>query len=286
MKETNCVSAFILPFNKEQLDSMMDVFSTSNIVINYKESLKNLKCNSSFLNYLANCDINTVLMQNYELDDDLEDLLLEYVKFDRLYDINCLDDIWLNILNTKTLGRIEPNFEKFIKEFRNKHKDIVEEMTDFFYSIHRVLMYIICDGKNEDLTKELNEAKSAKMTRFNVNVISLMNSGILFYPWICNLYRETPLRKYEEFSKPVINGNTIISNILMQYKAMNPYKSALMRNQFGNPKYREYFINQIKEKIETAKEAGVDLEEFFTNIKKLNDSIKDTDISGEKKEEK
>lgn len=286
MKETNCVNAFVLPFSKEQLDAMMDVFETSNIVVNYKESLKNLKCNSSFLNYLANCNINTVLMQNYELDSDLEDLLIEYVKFDRLYDINCLDDIWLNILNTKTLGRIEPNFEKFIKEFRSNHQDIIEEMTDFFYSTHRVLMYIICDGKNEDLTKELNEAKSAKMTRFNVNVISLMNSGILFYPWICNLYRETPIRKYEEFSKPVLNGNTIISNILMQYKTMNPYKSAFIRNRYADPKNRESFISQIKEKIESAKDAGVDLEEFFTNIKKLNDSIKDTDISGEKKEEK
>ena len=241
MKPTNVINSFVLPFSKEQLDSMMDIFETSNIAINYKESLKNLKCNSSFLNYLANCNIKTVLMENYELDEDLESLLLEYVKMDRQYDINCLDDIWLNILNTKTLGKIEPNFELFIKNFRKNHSDLILEMTDFFYSMHRFLLSMITD-KDDKLNKEIENAKSAKMTRFNVNVISLMNSGILFYPWICGVYRETPMRMYEEFTKPVLNGNTIISNII---NSPNPYKLAMINNQLQDPEKKKKLQEQL-----------------------------------------
>lgn len=234
---------FIIPFSQDQLGKVMDLFQKATFTIDYKGSIVNFNNdNEKFLNYIANCNILQVLLVNYELDEQFADLLIKYMKFDRYLYIPALADVSLSLLYDTYPGIKKQKFIDFIKTFKAKHGDTIIEAKDFFYSLNKILSSII-DPTNGVLQKEIKEAQEAKMSRIGVNIASLSNCS-LFYNYIASLEQDK-MRMYEEFIKPVMNGNTLVSYFLIQpgpYKAMYVYNQAIL-----HPEIKESLQKQLDE---------------------------------------
>lgn len=234
---------FVLPFTAEQLETVADLFDKATFSIDYKESIKNFdNDNNKFLNYIANCNIYQVLIVNYDLDEDFSKLLIEYVKFDRELYIPVLSDVFLSILFDTYPGIKKQAFIDFIKTFKSKYRDTCIEANNFFYSINKILSNLI-DPTAKELEEEIRNAKSAKMSRIGPNIVSLSHA-VLFYNYIATV-DEGPMRMYEEFTKPVMNGNTLVSYFIQQ---PGPYKVLYTYNQMIlHPEIKENIQKQLDE---------------------------------------
>ena len=233
----------VVPFSEEVLSQVIDIFDKASFYIDYEESIKNFNYdNKKFLDYLTNCNMYQILLVNYKLDDKFANLLIQYMKFDRELFIPVLSDVCVSILFDTYPGIKKQKFIDFIKTFKAKHGDTIIEAKDFFYSLNKILSSII-DPTNGALQKEIKKAQEAKMSRIGVNIASLSNCS-LFYNYIASLEQDK-MRMYEEFIKPVMNGNTLVSYFLMQpgpYKAMYVYNQAIL-----HPEIKENLQKQLDE---------------------------------------
>lgn len=233
----------VVPFSKEVLSQVIDIFDKASFYIDYEESIKNFNYdNKKFLDYLTNCNMYQILLVNYKLDDKFANLLIQYMKFDRELFIPVLSDVCVSILFDTYPGIKKQEFKDFIKTFKSKYKEILQEANNFFFSINKVLSNLI-DPTNKELEEEIKNAKDAKLTLLGPNVISLSRS-VLFYNYIVSLENDT-MKMYDEFIKPVMNGNTLVSYFMQQ---PNPYKAMYMYNQMIlHPEIKENIQKQLDE---------------------------------------
>lgn len=216
-----------LPLSKEELSEYIGKFNQFQFVINYEESLKNLGSNNKILIYISNCGIISPYLDNFKLDNDFEDLLLEYVKFDQEVTIPALSEIWVNVVDLHPSDNqyLEDHLKVFIEKFRNNHKDYVEEINTFFYSLSQALNNIIVPTDKELEDKILNAPKN-KLKLCNINVISLVISTT-FYPYITKI-TDCKLFMFEEFVTNVVDGMSVTRAFLSRD---TPYRMMYMYNQ-------------------------------------------------------
>lgn len=208
-KDTIGLSA--LPYKKEELQELMDknMFSKYQIPIDYSNS--NFKNNDQFLNYLSNCGILFPILKNYELDDKLEDLLIKYIRFDRIYNIDALTSIWMSILFKEGISYVDPKLEEFIDSFRNKYKDLINEINNFFYALHSLTMNLI-SPEDQDLQEKIKNAKDTKFKFIDVNVLSMTHSILFCKYMVYNKCDE--LQIFDELINPTIEGETLVNRFL------------------------------------------------------------------------
>ena len=243
-KDTVGLSA--LPYTKEELQELMskDMFSKYQIPIDYANS--QFESNEQFLNYLSNCGILFPVLKNYELDDKLEDLLIRYIRFDRIYNIDALTSIWIAILFKEGIAYVDPKLETFIDSFRNKYGELIDEINDFLYALNCLTMNLIAPEDTE-LEELIKNGENARCKFVDVNILSLTH-GILFCKYMA--YNKRPkLKIYDELVNPTIEGETLVSKFL---NIQPNYQLMLIRTLIRTkPEFREKmqdFVNSLPEK--------------------------------------
>ena len=142
-----------LPLTNEDLSNYLGKFDQFQFIVDYQKSFDNLQSNNKILRYLSNCGIVGAYLDNFKLDENLEDLLLEYVKFDQEVIIPALSEIWISIVD------LHPGdnqfFDKNLKDF-NKGKEVVDNLLELNktnvddsvkYALLLYCMYKIKGGK-------------------------------------------------------------------------------------------------------------------------------------------
>lgn len=208
-----------LPLTDEQLDKWFDNISEYHFNINYdKSSLKG----KNFLNYVYNANIDfTLLFDDVET---LEEILIEYVKFDRLKSISTLDNLWSMIL-LYTISEDKPQLDKdietFIVSFINKHELLVNKLISFFFSFNTLLPHINEENKESLFTKTVTEDS------FSINVITLCQSSIFwdFFSHLQNYHCEDLYFYDKFFNEPIFEGMTILGPLLQYF---NPISATIL----------------------------------------------------------
>lgn len=239
-----------LPLTAEELSEYMDKFQSVVFAIDFKTSKKNLS-NEEMLNYIANCNIKTVHLYNYEFDSEFENFIIEYARFDRELNIEPINETWTTILYYNRSNIVDEKYNAFIKNFRQKYPTLIEEADNFFYSMNRVVWASINENA-VDIIEEVKKAKNNKLKFFGPNIVSFSKASN-FWTYVAKL-RKDEVYMYDEFVKPVIDGNTIISYFLNGY---NPYKVYMIMDRTQkDPEFRETLqseINKFNENIRVAK---------------------------------
>ena len=186
-----------LPFSKEELSEYFGKFDQFQFVIDYKKSITNLGSNTKFLRYLSNCGIVGAYLDNFKLDERLEDLLIEYIKFDQEIILPALSEIWISIvdLHPENSQFFDNNLKEFIDKFRINHKDYIDEINNFFFSLSQALNNIIVPTDTE-LEKKIINAPKNKLKLCNINIVSLV-VATTFYSYITKIkdYAKNILKK-------------------------------------------------------------------------------------------
>lgn len=230
-----------LPFSKEELSEYFGKFDQFQFVIDYKKSITNLGSNTKFLRYLSNCGIVGAYLDNFKLDERLEDLLIEYIKFDQEIILPALSEIWISIvdLHPENSQFFDNNLKEFIDKFRINHKDYIDEINNFFFSLSQALNNIIVPTDTE-LEKKIINAPKNKLKLCNINIVSLV-VATTFYSYITKI-KDSNLYIYEEFITNVLGGMSITRAFLTRD---TPYRMMYLYNQFClNPE-------ETKEKLQT-----------------------------------
>lgn len=256
-----------LPLTAEELSEYMDKFQSVVFAIDFKASKKNLS-NSEMLNYIANCNIKTVHLYNYDFDSDFENFIIEYARFDRELNIEPINETWVTILFYNRSNIIDEKYNAFIKNFRQKYPTLLEEADNFFYSMNRVVWASINENA-VDIIDEVKKSEDNKLKFFGPNIVSFSKASN-FWTYVAKL-REDKVYMYDEFVKPTINGNTIISYFLNGY---NPYKVYMIMDRTQkDPKFRETLQNEINKFNESIRVAKL-------NKNKSNDGVnRDEEVS-------
>lgn len=217
-----------LPLSKEELSEYIGKFDQFQFVVDYKKSFDNLQSNVKFLRYLSNCGIIGAYLDNFKLDENLEDLLIEYVKFDQEVILPALSEIWISIVDLHPGDNqfFDNELKEFIDRFRINHKEYVEEINNFFFSLSQALNNIIVPTDRELEDKIVNAPKN-KLKLCNINVVSLV-VATTFYPYITKI-KDSKLYMYEEFITNVLNGMSVTRAFLTRD---TPYRMIYLYNQF------------------------------------------------------
>ena len=240
-----------LPLSKEELSGYFGKFDQFQFIINYKKSFDNLKSNEKILNYMANCGIVGAYLDNFKLDENLEDLLLEYIKFDQEVIIPALSEIWVSIVDLHPGDNqfFDISLKEFIDKFRENHKDYVDEINTFFFSLSQALNNIIVPTDLELEEKIVNAPKN-KLKLCNINVVSLV-VATTFYPYITKI-KDCKLYMYEEFISNVLNGMSVTRAFLTRD---TPYRMMYLYNQFClNPEETKEKMQAMLDKFNKERE--------------------------------
>lgn len=202
----NKIFDIYLPIPKEEIVNYFNHFSEYTFNIDYKKSIENLKSNHKFLTYISNCEIIDVLLDNYDFDNDFEDLLLEYIKTNTPVSVPILADVWCSILYNKDEFITDDDLLKFIRRFRENHKDIIKECNEFFFSLNKALENIIVPT-DKDLEEKITKAESNHLELCGLNIVSLENA-VDFYQYIGSIHLDK-LYIYDEFTHNVLNGMSV-----------------------------------------------------------------------------
>lgn len=194
-----------LPLNEEQLDEYFN--NMDNYFFGIEVDDTTLAAEQT-INYIYNsnmdCDLNL-----HQYDQKLEDLLLAYIKTNKLVDIPVLNTIWVEIvrcyIDTTYSNNIgDKDFVDFIRKIIIDHKDIVEELTDVLYNLKFFLFGIKIFQEDKDKNLETVEYKL-----IGNNFISL-RKAIYFY----NIFVEFDkikrnLKNYSNFTNFSYEGYNI-----------------------------------------------------------------------------
>lgn len=237
-----------LPIEKEDMVKLFNHLSEYTFSIDYKKSLDNLKSNNKILTYIANCEMINTLLREYEYDDNLEDLLLEYIKFDRPVSVPILSDIWCSILNNKDKYISDEKLLDFIKLFRENHKDIIDECNSFFYSLKKALENIIVPTA-KDLEDKIAVAEPNKLKLCGINIVSL-EDAVDFYQYIGHLDLGK-IYLYDEFVHNVLNGMSVTYHFITE----DPFfRNLYIYNKFNsNPKEETKKLKAILDKLNSSR---------------------------------
>lgn len=217
-----------LPLTKEDLSQYLGKFDQFQFIVDYQKSFDNLQSNAKILRYLSNCGIVGAYLDNFKLDENLEDLLIEYVKFDQEAIIPALSEIWISIVDLHPGDNqfFDNNLKKFVDKFRVNHKDYIDEINTFFFSLSQALNNIIVPT-DKDLEEKVVNAPKNKLKLCNINIVSLV-VATTFYPYITKI-KDYKLYMYEEFVTNVLNGMSITRAFLTRD---TPYRIMYLYNQF------------------------------------------------------
>ena len=244
-----------IPMEKKFIVDNFDNFKSEDIVFNI--SLKDCDYNNpkSIFTYLANCEVSNPYLNFDELEtqglDFMFNYMIEYLSFDRIYSIPQFDRFILKMLVYHVSNQIddEDNMDDGLlyNIFMTKCPHLLEEIDYFFYSFSKLFASLVCGGKDKEvLDKEIKEASDNKLQHAGTNILTLTQYG-KFYKYLGFLEKDK-MYMYDEFVKPVINGETAVFYIL---KNSHPFQAITLLQRYENdPKKFTDKFNELFNKKE------------------------------------
>ena len=196
----------VLPIPKEEIVKYFNHFNEYTFIVDYKKSLSNLKSNHKILTYISNCEMIDTLIDNYDYDENFEDFLIEYIKSNTPVSVSLLAEIWCSILCSKYEFISDEKLLSFARNFRNNHKDLIQECNEFFFSLNKALENIIVPT-DKDLEEKITKAESNHLKLCGLNIVSLENA-VNFYQYIGSIELDK-IYMYDEFTHNVLNGMSV-----------------------------------------------------------------------------
>ena len=215
----NKMAEIKIPLTEEELDLYFDDIEDYSFIVDFD------KCEytgKKMLNYIYNsgmfCELNLS-----QFDEKLEELLMEYIRFDRTVNIPVLNALWCRILTIYCggdFGQIDEKQQEFINHFIKKHEDTVEELVIVLKSMEYQMAKIIAEGDGTfEQTPEL------KVKKIGVNFITIRYDE-LFWEMIAHL---EDLRKVKVYDCNILNDfcyeGRKLSAMLME--EFNPFTVAI-----------------------------------------------------------
>lgn len=194
-----------LPLTEEQLD---EYFNDMNSYFFCIEVDKTTLTAEQMINYIynsnMNCDLNL-----HSYDQKLEDLLIAYIKTNKLLSIEVLNDIWVNIVRCYIKPEYSNNFSDknlvdFTEKMISKYKDLIEELVDVLYNLKYFLYIIKAFEKDKDENLETVEYKL-----IGNNFISLRKAMSFYSIFIEFDEIKRPFRNYKNFTNFSYEGYNI-----------------------------------------------------------------------------
>ena len=196
----------ILPFDDDQLWSVIENKHPNTYTINVAKSYENLK--DKMLYYISNLELDVVFDFtdcDYELK---KALLLQYLSLNRLYyNQQLLFTIGSILLTYKTIGFDESSIldRNQTIDFINENIDIVRKCTNFLDS---VLLYTVYQFKNLHPYFDKSKYETVKDSTIPLNLVHLLKLSMfgLFYTDVIT----DSLKWYEiQFTCPIYNNQSI-----------------------------------------------------------------------------
>jgi hypothetical protein len=248
--DSNILRLDKLPLDKDKVHEYLSKFSEDNIVvlIDYKDC--DFESPFKFLNYCSNCGIKRMIVTGSYTE--LEDVVVAYMKFDRIIDIPNFNELITSILfedDTRTTI-LDNNFKDIVQSMKDKHSDLLEDARSYFYSLHMIISSIIAE-EDKDLRDKINSLEKTTLKSGLSNNIVNIRTATQFIRYIYHLDETMTwddIRQYKEFDIPMFDGNTVISYMLNTFI---PYKVMCMYNSMTrDPKWAKEEFEKAKKLID------------------------------------
>ena len=145
-----------IPFTEEELDKYFDAIEDYIFIVNVDESEYQGK---ALLNYIYNTSMQCD-MKIKDYNENISNLLIEYIQTDKLLSIPALNILWIDILKNLIDGALpdeNEQYKKFIVSFKDKHIDLVNELACILSSLKIFLMNVLVE---EDIKAEDREIEN------------------------------------------------------------------------------------------------------------------------------
>lgn len=215
-----------LPFSDEELDKYFEEMEDYMFFIDLDKT--DLDAHS-FVNYVYNanitCDIkiDEVTPENTEK---LNELLLEYIKTDKLVYIDLLSELWgsacLHIIYPELTSPVE-EIHIFITQFIEKNRELVEEVTTAVVSLYYYLLGMMIDRKENSggfPAKKLSE-------NIGANIVNLRRSGNFWSVFMNIADYKGEVYNFEDFSSFKYDGCGIAQYFFNEF---GPFSSIVEMN--------------------------------------------------------
>ena len=185
-----------IPFTEEELDKYFDTIEDYYFIISLKNSEYK---DNKILNYIYNtgmtCDIDLSECE-YE---DIEKILLSYIKTNKIISIPSLNILWLKIILSYALN--EKTNDLFISHFIKNNEEIILNLIEILYCLKIFLLNIIFEktinAENKDIKDIGNNFISLRDDPEFWEVISIIDNLELKYYF------------YNQFEIPCFDGYKI-----------------------------------------------------------------------------
>lgn len=173
-KKPVVVTAF--PLTDEQLDEYFENIEDYMFFVDLDPTELDAR---SILNYIYNsgmtCDIKIeeVTPENTRK---LNELLIEYIKTNKLVYVDLLSELWGSIclhIMFPNLESPEPEVHAFVTQFIEKHEELAKEVTEAVASLYFHLLSLMIDGN----TKQNGFSKKKLSENIGANLVNLRRSG-------------------------------------------------------------------------------------------------------------
>lgn len=222
-----------IPFSDKELDTYFDDIESYFFHIDLDNSQYG---GNKLLTYIYNSGMKANIESNH-FSDKLEELLLEYIKTNKIISIQSLNDIWttilLNRINVKDFNGNNSEYNNFINFFIEKHRDIVDELLSVSKGLKTFLLNMVISDDDDSLPDEEICTKTFK--NVGQNIVSLRNS-IIFWDLLAKLETIDDYL-YKEFVTDSFDGKKIayfffseFNPLGILYMAKHVEKSELLDN--------------------------------------------------------
>lgn len=213
-----------IPLSEENLDKYLENIKDYYFIIDVQNSKYK---NKQLLNYIYNCEMDCDL-EIIDYNDEIESLLLDYIKDNKLNSIPKLNFLWIEILAYVLKIDIQIDYMDFIEKFVKNNNFIIKELLSILKSLKLHLFQLFFDETGTIENKEIKDNNFV-----GNNFVSLRNSSAF---WII-------LEKLDKVDIEVFNYNFFNDYSFEGYKI-----SYYFENNFNPFSY----INTLKKIAENA----------------------------------
>nr|DAX41814.1 MAG TPA: hypothetical protein [Caudoviricetes sp.] len=189
-----------LPFTNDELEKYFDDIESYFFHIDLDRSKYT---GHKLLTYIYNSGMRANI-ESTGYSEQLDELLIEYIRSDRIIDISSLNELWTQII-LKRIGIIKytdnTDLSRYIDKFVKCNGELVDEIILAISSLKRFFMEI---SNNDDID---HSTFTSSFEQVGLNFISLRNG--MFFWTIFGALPAAESYQYEEFIKPVFNGKRI-----------------------------------------------------------------------------
>lgn len=174
---------------------------------------------SRFLNYIYNLNLKNFIVNFEKLNDNLSEVLVEYIKTNKILSIDIFNRIWVDIVRKHLFNRKcqNPEYDTFLDNFIKNNKDLVNELSTILYSL-KVFLLENMFTDNFDVNEYLKDSES--FNNIGINIVSLREAPDfwdLFYELDNANLKE---KKYKNFYNNSFEGYNIDKFFLKEFNPL------------------------------------------------------------------